>query len=605
LGGSRDYSEVLLRVNGTPEQLLDKEYITAVAESVADKIERSGLTVQRVDVPDPGELALQSLFDSLALLLTPLGLLALGLSSFLVVNTISALMSQQVRQIGVMKAIGARRGQIVILYLGAVLIYSLAALAVAIPLTSVVAGGIVSFLGGFINVEFPRWSLPVNILLIQILVGILVPLLAAILPVLKGTSVTVREAISDYGTGTEPGTEGWFTRMLHAIRGISRPMRLSLRNTFRRKGRLALTLITLVLGGMLFITVGSVRSSLDGLIETGLEYYQFDVLIEYKRPYRTAQVEQVVRATAGVGIVESWASTQAVRTRDDGSEGDPLTMNALPSTSAMVNPTLAEGRWLLPEDQNAIVLSQNVLSAEPDVKVGDTIMLEIDDKSSPWVVVGVAQVLGGPPNVIPVYVNYDYYARLTGDVGRVTSTQLKLAPGAGITQDEMATLLEERLTAAGYEVGRTFTIDTLRRFTGAFFDIIVYLLLTMGVLIALVGALGLMGTMSTNVLERTREIGVMRAIGASDGAVQRIVLVEGIFIGWISWLFGALIAFPVGLLLANTVGLVLFQTQLPYVFSANGLITWFIIVTVLGALASFLPAWNASRLTVREVLAYQ
>jgi putative ABC transport system permease protein len=111
--------------------------------------------------------------------------------------------------------------------------------------------------------------------------------------------------------------------------------------------------------------------------------------------------------------------------------------------------------------------------------------------------------------------------------------------------------------------------------------------------------------MSTNVLERTREIGVMRAIGASDGAVLQIVIVEGVIIGLISWFLGASLAFPVGALLANTVGLVLFQTALPYVFSGGGLATWLGIVVVLAVVASFLPAWRASRLTVREVLAYQ
>src|SRR5690606_17290176 len=198
-----------------------------------------------------------------------------------------------------------------------------------------------------------------------------------------------------------------------------------------------------------------------------------------------------------------------------------------------------------------------------------------------------------------------YFSWLTADMNRATSLQLKLDPAAGLTQDEAATLLNERLDAAGYEVASVFTIDTLRRFTGAFFDIIVYLLLAMGVLIASVGALGLAGTMSTNVLERTREIGVMRAIGASDGSVLRIVIVEGVFIGLISWLFGAMLAYPVGLLLAQTVGAVLFQQALPYVFSAGGLATWLVIVVVLAVLASFLPAWRASRLTVREVLAYQ
>ena len=605
LGGERAYDQITLRVNGTPEQQLDKDYITGVANAAADKIEKAGYTVRRVQVPDPGRLALQDLFDALALLLTPLGLLALLLSGFLVINTISALMAQQVRQIGVMKAIGGRRGQIVIMYLGAVLLYSVAALVVAVPLTVVVAGGLAAFLGSFINVEFPRWSLPPAVIGIQLLVGILVPLLAALFPVFRGTAVTVREAVTDYGVGAPVSDDGWFTRLLKSIKGVSRPMQLSLRNTFRRKGRLALTLVTLVLGGMLFMTVGSVRSSLDGLINTGLDYYQFDVQVQLGQAYRTERVEQVVRTIPQFTVTEGWLGAQVLRVRDDGSEGNPLTMTALPSDSAMVKPTLTSGRWLLPDDQNAIVLSQNVLSSEPDLEVGDVMTLEIGDKESQWTVVGIAQVLGGPPNVIPVYVNYPYFSWLTADMSRATSLQLKLDPAGGLTQDEAATLLNERLDAAGYEVASVFTIDTLRRFTGAFFDIIVYLLLSMGVLIASVGALGLAGTMSTNVLERTREIGVMRAIGASDGSVLRIVIVEGVFIGLISWVFGAMLAWPVGALLAQTVGAVLFQQALPYVFSAGGLATWLVIVVVLAVLASFLPAWRASRLTVREVLAYQ
>ncbi len=154
------------------------------------------------------------MFDAIALLLTPLGLLALFLSGFLVINTISALMAQQVRQIGVMKSIGARRGQVVTMYLSAVMAYSMLALLVAIPLTVFVAGGIAQFLGGFINIDFPRWSLPTNVLVIQLLVGIVVPLLAALWPVRRGTSVSVREAISEYGLGKGHFGTDRFTRVL-------------------------------------------------------------------------------------------------------------------------------------------------------------------------------------------------------------------------------------------------------------------------------------------------------------------------------------------------------------------------------------------------------
>jgi putative ABC transport system permease protein len=114
-----------------------------------------------------------------------------------------------------------------------------------------------------------------------------------------------------------------------------------------------------------------------------------------------------------------------------------------------------------------------------------------------------------------------------------------------------------------------------------------------------------MGTMSINVLERTREIGVMRAIGASDRAVLRIVMVEGVIIGLISWIIGGLVALPASQLLTNTVGRVLLQAAPSYIFSTSGAILWLVTVIVLSVLASFLPARGASRLTVREVLSYQ
>lgn len=603
LGGSRDFSQINLRFVGTPEQLLDKEYITRLADQVGDKIEKSGRAVQRIQVPEPGELLFQSIFDSLALLLTPLGLLALFLSGFLVVNTISALMAQQMRQIGVMKSIGAQRGQIMGMYLGTIFFLSLLALAVAIPLATLVAGGILQFLGTFINVDFPAFALPLHVLLIEVGVGLIVPLLAALYPIYRGTGVTVREAISDYGVGN--GGEDWLSRLLARIRLLGRPLQISLRNTFRRRARLVVTLIMLVLGGMIFMTVGSVRASLVGLIEQGLAYNQFDIQIQFERAYRTAQIEQAVRTVSGVEGVESWQSGLVTRIRPDGTESNPLTVFALPAESAMVQPALAEGRWLLAGDENAIVISQNVLNSDDDITVGSRIVLDAGGKEGEWVVVGIVQSLSGPPNQIPVYVNLPYYARYTDSVGQGDSVQITVNRSAFASLDEAVQTIEATLEASGLRVASTFTVDLIRQISGGFFDIIIYLLSGMGVLIATVGALGLMGTMSTNVLERTREIGVMRAIGASDGAVQGIVIVEGVIIGLISWLIGAALAFPMGAVLSTAVGQALFSRSLPYTFSSGGVIAWFVIVALLAAFASFLPAWNASRLTVREVLAYE
>jgi putative ABC transport system permease protein len=124
-------------------------------------------------------------------------------------------------------------------------------------------------------------------------------------------------------------------------------------------------------------------------------------------------------------------------------------------------------------------------------------------------------------------------------------------------------------------------------------------------LIAVVGGLGMTSTMSINVFERTREIGVMRAIGASNGAILRLVVVEGMIIGVISWIFGTVLAVPIAIALDYVVGISILQSPLKYVFSLDGFLIWLALVIVISGLACTLPARNAVRLTVREVLAYE
>jgi putative ABC transport system permease protein len=172
-------------------------------------------------------------------------------------------------------------------------------------------------------------------------------------------------------------------------------------------------------------------------------------------------------------------------------------------------------------------------------------------------------------------------------------------------QNRLGTAIEELYRGAGFRVQTMQTIGQLRATISTIFDVIIIFLLSMAVLLGIVGGLGLMGTMSINVLERTREIGVMRAVGASNRAILRIVLVEGLIIGLISWTIGGLIALPASRILTDTVGLALFQAVPSYLFSTNGAILWLGIVLVLAFFASFLPARRASQLTVREVLSYE
>lgn len=134
--------------------------------------------------------------------------------------------------------------------------------------------------------------------------------------------------------------------------------------------------------------------------------------------------------------------------------------------------------------------------------------------------------------------------------------------------------------------------------------IYVFLLVVSGVLAA-VGALGLMTTMSLTVLERRRELGVLRALGASPAAVSAIVVLEGSVIGILSWALGSLVAWPTSRVLGNGVMLLMVRTDLDFVFASTGVIVWLAVCVGLAAAASFVPAWTASRRRIRESIEYE
>ena len=139
---------------------------------------------------------------------------------------------------------------------------------------------------------------------------------------------------------------------------------------------------------------------------------------------------------------------------------------------------------------------------------------------------------------------------------------------------------------------------------GTLFSIVTNLLMSMAVLLAIVGGIGLAGTMSLNVLERIREVGILRAIGARHGAMLQVVIVEGVLIGLLSWVVGVPLAYPLGKVIGQIVGRVTMNITLTYIVSMTGVLLWLGLVIVISAVASYAPAQQAANLSVRQVLAY-
>jgi putative ABC transport system permease protein len=159
--------------------------------------------------------------------------------------------------------------------------------------------------------------------------------------------------------------------------------------------------------------------------------------------------------------------------------------------------------------------------------------------------------------------------------------------------------------ALGVDIAGSLTVAQLRIGSEVYFGIVMLFLLSMAILLAVVGGLGLMGALSIKVIERKREIGVLRAIGATDGAILGLFLTEGVSLGIASWFLGALLAFPLSRLVADSVGRQLMGTALGHTFSIQGTFTWLLATIALAALATYGPAKDATRISVHEALTYE
>jgi putative ABC transport system permease protein len=526
----------------------------------------------------------------------------------LIINTISALLAQQKRHIGIMKAVGATTGQVLGMYLGLVSIYGLLALVLSIPLSIVGARELSRFLAAMFNFDLMELNIPPQAIVLQIIIGLLTPVLASLPPFLANLRLSAAEAMSTFTLGKGRFGSGLIDRLLSganlwfARQVLLRPSLLSMRNIFRSKWRLMLTLITLTLAGAIFIAVFSVQSSLDTTMNDLLHTWDFDAMIMFGRTYRAEKVQREAMSVSGVTATDVWLQLPTRRVRPDGSETKMIYLFAPHADSQLVRgPKILQGRWLLPGDANAVVLDSIFMKEESDVKLGDTVVLKVDGRERTFRVVGV-----GMGMIVPMaYANYDYIAQITSRVGLADTLNVATDRHDQAGVIEISKAIEARFERLGLDVDAVATLATERAEAEVFFGIIITLLMIMAFMLAIVGGLGLMGTMSINVLERTREIGVLRAIGAPTRGVAWVFIREGIAIGLLSWLLSAVLAPPLGKLLTNAVGMTVLGTPFSFTYSLTGLWLWLIMVVILSGLASFIPARNAARLTVREVLAYE
>ncbi|MGB1249581.1 MAG: FtsX-like permease family protein [Candidatus Promineifilaceae bacterium] len=607
--GREDYNLVQLRdVSWSPEgsantDLLLQDYFEEIG---VDSVGVSFPFQDRIVPPDvtPATAILNALF----LLLGIIGVVVVVLGIFLVYNSISAIVSQQTSQIGVMKAIGASSLQVVWSYLVLVIGYGILAMIVSVPLGAVAALGMQSFFGDFLNLEVVEVRTDPMAIGIQILICIVAPLLAALIPLAAGMRITVREAISSYGLG---GAMGLINRIVANVRNISYTIILTIGNTFRNQRRVFVIEIALVVAGAIFMMVIGVNDASNFTYDGKLkEVHNYQVAFSTDRPTRIKRLKETASSIAGVIDVEAWqvsgASARPAAQPDKEVTDARITVYGQPPSTDFYLPEIRAGRWFNEQDVFGAVVGLQ-LSGDQEWSLGDQLILTNSDEKE--MTIEIVGIHFDPAGGTSVHVPLQTMQAEWGGFESANAIFARTGETDSALQKEVALAMETAFGRQniGIRPNSPFGDNTINEISDSRsqgLDIIINLLAVMAVVIALVGGVGLSGVLSLSVLERRREIGVMRAIGASSGQVIRLFIGEGILLGWLSWLIAIPLSIPAAWYLATEGLSFALNTKLAYRFTFAGPLIWLAIITILAMIASALPARGAARVSVRESLSY-
>jgi putative ABC transport system permease protein len=589
------------------------ERVRQIAADVRSRLAEKGVGVVVVLFQDAEKHWGRSFVEGITVVLGVMALASLALSALLVLTTMTALITQQVDQIGIIKSIGGQRRHVAQVYLFEVLILALLGLLIALPSSAYFAFYMTRYFLNFFNIDYTSFVVSYRAVAITIAAGVLVPLLAGLLPVIQGSRISVRAALASYGLGGD-FKSGRLERSIEHLAGKFLPTvyAAALGNLFRRKNRLALTMLVLIVAGVMFLVVMSLVSSITLTLDQEEARQNYDVRLGFTRDHQVETITELALGLEKVADFETWYSRNAAISRQgeriEETAGLGAQLIGIPLESTMIAPLIAEGRWFQEGDAQVIVMPEET-ARKNDIQPGDRLNIDLGELGSQaWEVIGTYRsVYGGGLRIEAIYAPLAAVQSATGQDGIATQLVVR---GDGINSLAEETSLADELESTFEDQGINLDFYTTqakrqqRSFADNQFSTIVSMLLSLAVLIGVVGGIGLMGSLLISVVERTREIGVLRSIGAQAKAIHSLFIMEGLFQGLFSFVIAVPLAFLLARPLADLLGQTMIDMNLSYQFNLPAVGIWLGIVVLISVLASLLPARSAGQISVRDSLAY-
>jgi putative ABC transport system permease protein len=577
----------------------------AVAAKISKLIEEAGGTLESTGYPSPVEHPHQFQLNSILFLLASLGGLGLASCTVLVVNLKNSILSSQIRQIGVLKAIGASLASVRLLYLGSMGFLGLVASSLALWQGDALGRSLSAVISAMLNFNILTLSLSPLFYGGLLIAGIAFPVMVAAVLIRRWTNLTVRAALDAHGV-----SEG--DRGGELLAGLRLPLPLfvqaGIRNAFRRPARTMLTAATLGIGLMAFVVAMNVRSSLLYTSEVVEESMRHELQVSLGQDVSPDQIKWIPMFSE-VDRFELWSRRLATWVDGDGIVSAPFLLSAVPEGSRAIKPNIMAGTWLVEGTANAVqengvVVNQRFLDRILKVSeypVGENLTVQVGGEALVLRVTGVVKEFGGPA----LYVTEAFFRDRFGGEGMGNAVLVSLRQTDLVTQSKVKVLLEQHFDLMDVPVLDIRGTQTIVAVVENHLDVIGYMLGVVAVLMLAVSGLGMASAVTAATVERTRELGVLKAVGGRAGAITVILVTEALMIVFIAWGLAALLSPDVSRSLTAWFGDVI--AEYPFDYRTDRLGLGFALGTgvLLAVIASAVPVRMALTRRVRDALGYE
>ncbi len=575
-------------------RLEDPRQASSTASSITRMLNRRGIGTSTPNVRDAEVFTGSRELETLLVLLRVFSIIGLALSGFLVVNTIAAIMVEETRQIGIIKAVGGRMRYMIIGYLGFATIIGLLGSIFGLGLGLIGGRVLTSYLAGLSGLFLPGFSIDWTDVALAFGVGVGVAVVSALIPTWLNTRRKIAELLQNIGVVAD-FRRGLVHRFTIAAARLGTIFAMGVRNLARRPGRAAITILVVAVAVSAFLGTEAVNRSVTTTVDNLYDLYGGEGWVSFDQPIDIGFSRQLERHP-DVERAEPW-------TRSRGSVGSTTTtVWGLPADTRIYHARLTDGTWLGRGNPTQAVLTTN-LARELDTGVGEVITLDMDGRSNLVEVVGLVDdesTFLGADAVGKVFLRIEDQQRLLGRGQTAGIFAMQLTSSAPDDVDRILSDIEET-----YAMQQPQTVPMYQDQESAerVIGILTLMLNAMVAIVGLVGLAGIVNTLIINLTERRREFGILRSVGASRQQLIRLLVTEGVALATLGYAVGLVFGYPLARYLVNLTSSQLFGLE--FHFSNVALIGSFLVAVLASAAVALGPALIATRIRPIQVLRYE